>query len=134
MHDNLMNDYTLDDFALLLITEPNNNEGKEGRIFVAPSYHNRWHQLLPMTSHAQWPLVRSILWIRKGVAARPVDTNSPDLTAVLLQEEGRNILALSVYVEQKNSAEDVELNRILDEIRDVIYSTRRDIHEGSNLS
>ena len=64
-----------------------------------------------------------MIWVKKGMNTRRIPTSSPDLTATLLSVEGRNILALSVYVEAKQSAEDAELNRMLEEIRTVIYTT-----------
>src|SRR4051812_32697689 len=101
---NLMNDENLHEFALLLITEPSCSKNAEGKVIVTPIYHNHWTQQLPQKQHEEGAPVRSMIWVRKGINARPVPTDSPDLTATLLSLEGRSMLALSVYVECKRHA------------------------------
>src|SRR5437762_2203129 len=130
---NLMNDKSLQEFALLLITEPSCSRNAEGKAIITPIYHNYWTQQLPLKLHAEGAPVRSMIWVRKGMNTRPIPTSLPDLTATLLSIEGRNILALSVYVEAKQSAEDAELNRMLEEIRTVIHTTRNNIHDDLEL-
>src|SRR2546430_13628034 len=120
---NLMNDESLREFALLLVMEPSCFRNAEGKAIITTIYHNYWTQQLPMKLHAEGTPVRSMIWVRKGTNTRPIPTSSPDLTATLLSVEGRNILAFSVYVEAKQSAEDAELNRMLEEIHTVIHTT-----------
>src|SRR3954469_15089879 len=93
----IMNARYLKDYALLLIQEPHvyQDENKVWR--AVPRHHMYWNAVLPEPD-TENSRPRAMIWTHKEVVARPIDTYSPDLAAVLVEMGNRRILAISVYV------------------------------------
>ena len=65
---NLMNDESLQDFALLLITEPSCYRNADEEVIVTPMYHNYWTQMLPKKLREGRVPARSMIWVKKGIS------------------------------------------------------------------
>ena len=95
----LLNDEGLEDYGLLMITEPSCFVRDDGRVIAPPSYHDRWTQFLPTVAatEGRFP-IRSLIYARSDLRARGVALASPDLTAIQFKIGQRSFLAISVYV------------------------------------
>ncbi|KUL82055.1 hypothetical protein ZTR_10680 [Talaromyces verruculosus] len=95
----LLNDITLRNFDLLLISEPSlaTIDGK-----VTLHSHHKWTPILPST---QWDpstnlaAHRSMIWANhNGPQATPIPMDSPDVTAVIIKVSDYTVLIMSVYI------------------------------------
>src|SRR5437016_4681976 len=58
----LMNDDTLANFSLLLISEPYTFSKDDSAPAAAPLHHPYWTPILPSTWNDRWPAIRSMIW------------------------------------------------------------------------
>ncbi len=101
--DSLFNDDDLQSLTAILSTEPwarvENNT-----CFTASAYHSHWQLYFPTTrtapSERQTPsLFRALIWINKRYAnVQQIPVLSPNICAVVLQTNSRDIFMASVYV------------------------------------
>ncbi|KAF2183891.1 hypothetical protein K469DRAFT_727832 [Zopfia rhizophila CBS 207.26] len=86
----IMNAEYLKEFALLLIQEPYVYQDEEKKWQPGPRKHMYWNPLLlgPDEDNSR---PRAMIWTHKDLTARPINTYSPDLAAVLLPESLHNI-------------------------------------------
>jgi hypothetical protein len=97
VHDSLMNDERLQDFAVLVIQEPYVRK-IDGKVMTVPMGHPRWTKMIPTAwREGRWG-VRSMLWVNRDLEAEQVPTPSPDMTAVAIRLPDRMVLVVSVYV------------------------------------
>ena len=94
----LMNDEGLQDYGLLMITEPACFVREDGKAIAPPSRHAQWAQFLPTKTapEARFP-IRSLIYARSDLRARSVPGLSSDITAVQFKIDQRSFLAISVY-------------------------------------
>jgi hypothetical protein len=121
----LLNDEDVRDFGLLLIQEPYCFR-IDRQDLVSPVYHPYWTAYTP-TAHdhgSRWPF-RSMIWAHRDLAVKQIPVASSDVTAVVAELEGRQILAISIYVPARESEADDELISRLDCVRQTIYRVRR---------
>ena len=95
----LINDEGLQDYGLLMITEPACFVRDNGKVVAPPSRHAQWTQFLPTKTapDARFP-IRLLIYARSDLRARSVPGPSSDITAVQFKIEQRSFLAVSVYV------------------------------------
>jgi hypothetical protein len=95
----LLNDITLRNFDLLLISEPSlaTIDGK-----VTLHTHHKWTPILPST---QWDpntnlaAYRTMIWANhNGPGVTPIPVESPDITAAIIKVPDYTILIMSVYI------------------------------------
>ena len=122
----LLNDEDLREYGLLLIQEPHCWR-TDDKVITTPQHHAYWTPYIPAShnENGRWPF-RSMIWAHRDLAAKQISTPSPDITAVLIELEGRKILAISAYIPRRQ--EDVEdiLPPRLDCITEIIEKTRRE--------
>ena len=122
----LLNDEGLQDFGLILVQEPHCCR-VEDKIVTAPAHHAYWTPHVPTTHNPQgrWPF-RSMIWAHRNLPVKPIPTPSPDITAVLMRVEDRQILVFSVYVPQRQEGPEDPLPGHLRCIQEVTARTQRD--------
>ncbi|KAM3550091.1 hypothetical protein ARSEF4850_008517, partial [Beauveria asiatica] len=97
IHDSLMNDDDLRNTAVILIQEPQ-ARNIAGRLLTTPMAHNGWTKMTPSVwSEGRWA-IRSMLWINESLEAEQLSTESPDLTAAMINLQDKSILVVSAYV------------------------------------
>lgn len=95
----VLNDESLADHDLLMISEPciYNIEGRR-----VTHTHNKWQPILaPERRDENNELVptRSMIWAKKDIEPlQEIDTDSSDITAIVMPKSNRYLLAASVYV------------------------------------
>jgi hypothetical protein len=95
----LMNDEGLQDYGLLMITEPACFIRDDGRVIAPPSCHAKWSQFLPTETAAEGRFpIRSLIYANTELRARSVPVASSDITAVQFRINQRTFLVMSVYV------------------------------------
>jgi len=124
----IMNDDSLENHSLLLISEPYLFRNQDEEFRITPQSHPYWIPFLPKHSKED-PRPRAMLWAHKDITARQIPTGSTDIAALLIEWEKRTLLAISVYVPEKSDSEDGELHDRLNKIRTVIDTARRN-HEN----
>ena len=95
----LMNDESLKDHGLLLISDPSCFRPEGNGVVAPPTKHHLWTQFLPSekTVEGRFP-IRSLIYVHNALRAQAVYIPSSDLTAVQVWVQERSILAISVYV------------------------------------
>ena len=95
----LMNDESLKDHGLLLISEPSCFRLADNGAVAPPTQHHVWTQFLPSeeTVEGRFP-IRSLIYVNKALRAQAVYIPSSDLTGVQVWVQERSILAISVCV------------------------------------
>lgn len=68
---------------------------------------------------------RAMIWTHKDLAARPINTHTPDLAATLVEIGDRQALVISVYIPPKTSRTDPEVYESLRHIDRIVAETRR---------
>ena len=109
---------------MMALTEPHVYVGDGGDWWPAPRFHSQWKYTLPQRDEENTK-PRAMIWSHRDLKAQAIDTKSADIAAVLIAIETRLILVLSVYVPQKTSAADSELQRSIRDIFDTVRATRR---------
>ncbi|OWT42387.1 reverse transcriptase [Pochonia chlamydosporia 170] len=95
----LMNDPDLKEYAVLAVSEPYART-IDGKVFTAPLGYSNWTRIIPThTEDTKWP-IRSMLWVRRDIEVDQIPVPSADLTAAVLRLEGREILVVSVLIQQ----------------------------------
>lgn len=128
----LMNDESLRDVSLLLISEPYLFRNPDGKFQAVPLSHPYWNAILPEGYEGN-PRPRAMIWTHRDTPAQPIPTGSPDITAALLNVGQRKILAISVYIPGKENAEDAELHDRIRKIQATVASARRSQSEQVEL-
>ncbi len=92
-----LNDRTIKDFSLLLVTEPNIRD-VDGKPIV--HQHSHWTAVRPTLIREDSVVhsFRSLIFVNKNTNFRQVDVYSPDITAGIVTTPTQCILAVSVYV------------------------------------
>lgn len=99
----LLNDDSVQEFAMLMITEPSilSIDGKP-----VVNNHTHWNLIRP-TSLAEDHIIhsfRSLIFVHKGAQFRQIQVPSSDITAGILFTNKQRILAVSIYVPRDPSA------------------------------
>ncbi len=120
VQQSLMNDAAFKDFAVLALSEPF-ARNIDGEVMTSPMGHHNWTKMIPTCARdGLWP-IRSMIWVRSDLEAKQVPVQSADLTAAVLQLEGREVMVVSVYVQGKN---DEALTNAMELLRQVIKRFR----------
>jgi hypothetical protein len=118
-----MNDEQLKNCGVLAISEPYARI-IDGTLVTVPMGHSNWTKMVPTVQRGERWAFRSMLWIRKDIAAEQVPVQSSDLTAAVLRLPDRSILVVSVYIEPQ----DAEALRVaICKLHQVIRGTRSKI-------
>jgi exonuclease III len=97
VHESVMNDEQLKDFAAIAIQEPPARV-TNGELWTVPMVHRKWTKMVPTTQRGGRWAIRSLLWVNKELEAEQVPVLSPDITAAIIQTPNRTVLVASVYV------------------------------------
>ncbi|KAF5258403.1 hypothetical protein FOXYS1_11029, partial [Fusarium oxysporum] len=121
VHESLMNDKQLQDYAAIAIQEPQAHQ-KDGKLLTVPMGLPRWVKIVPtIWREGRWP-IRSMLWVNKDVEAEQIPIETADMTAAILRLPERLVLVVSVYVPGRD---DEALQGTCNLLRQVISGTRR---------
>jgi hypothetical protein len=123
-----LNDTEFSDYSLMLVTEPYLFQNQDGDYVLVPQSHTYWNPILPDIPPAE-ARPRAMIWAHKSIKASPVKSTHRDLAGVIVETNGRRILAIATYVPAKDDREDEELQSRLDQIRSLVTETRRN-HSG----
>jgi hypothetical protein len=124
----MMNDETYKEYGLLMITEPYTFRKDQEEWQTIPQQHPIWIPVIP--KHGDQDLkFRAMIWVHKDVQFQEVETGSRDMAAVMLKSGSELVVAISIYVEKKSSAADMELAEAIRKIDEVIQKARRAVME-----
>lgn len=122
VHESLMNDKPLQNFAVLAIQEPQARK-VDSKLFTVPMGHPKWIKMVPtIWRDGRWA-VRSMLWVNKNVEAEQIPIESPDTTAAVIRLPERLVLVVSTYVPGGDAQ---ALRDTCNILRQVITDTRRE--------
>ena len=91
VQQSLLNDESLKDFCVLVVSEPYSWRDGE-TLVVAPIRHHNWVKMIPTVQHEGRWAIRSMLWVREDLEAAQLPVGSADITAATLHLPDRSIL------------------------------------------
>jgi ribonuclease HI len=97
VHESLMNDEKLQEFAVVAVQEPWARK-VENQVLTIPMGHPNWVKMVPTVwREGRWA-IRSMLWLNKDLESEQIPIQSPDITAATVRLPDRIVLVASVYV------------------------------------
>ena len=82
----VINNESLKDFGVILISEPHVWRNNKGRAILTPIIHHNWTKTEPLilNNEGRWPY-HSMIWTQADLEIEQVQVMSSDITAVVIR-------------------------------------------------